>query len=100
LQCGPGDRLNLNLHDETFIPIGPLDKGVWHSYVIHVKFSQDPRVAFYEVSRDGQTVVPKTSPKKPNLVGPRLYMKLGIYRHPVNTATQVVWYDDVVISGP
>jgi len=51
---------------------------------------QDPRVAFYEVSRDGQPVVPKTSPKKPNLVGPRLYTKLGIYRHPSNVATQVV----------
>ena len=100
LQCGPGDRLNLNLHDETFIPIGTLDRGVWHSYLLHVKFSHDPRVAFYEVSRDGKPVVPKTSPKKPNLVGPRLYTKLGIYRHPINTATQVVWFDDVVISGP
>lgn len=100
LQCGPGDKLNLNLHDETFIPIGTLDRGVWHSYLLHVKFSQDPRVAFYEVSRDGKPVVPKTSPKKPNLVGPRLYTKIGIYRHPINTSTQIVWFDDVIISGP
>jgi len=45
-------------------------------------------------------VVPRTVPKKPNLVGPRMYLKLGIYRHPINTATMVVWYDDVVVYAP
>jgi len=100
LQCGPQDELSLNLNDETFVPIGTLDRGAWHSYVLHVKFSHDPQQAFYEVSRDGQVVVPRTVPKKPNLVGPRMYLKLGIYRHPINTATMVVWYDDVVVYAP
>ncbi len=100
LQCGPGNELSLNLNDETFVPIGPLDRGVWHSYVLHVKFSHDPKQAFYEVSRDGREVVPRTVPKKANLLGPRMYLKLGVYRHPGNTETMIVWHDDMVITAP
>ena len=100
VQCGPGDVLNLNLNDRTFVPIGRLDRGVWHSYVLHLKFSQNPQLAFYEVRRDGEVVVPRTVPKGPTLVGPRMYTKIGVYRHPSNTATMIVWHDDLVISGP
>ncbi len=80
--------------------IGPLDPGVWHSYVIHVKFSNDPDVAFEEVTRDGQVVITKTSQKRANMDTPKAYYKLGLYRDPEISGTMVVWFDDVTVSVP
>jgi hypothetical protein len=54
LECAEDGNLYLKVGDKTELLIGPLDPGVWHSYVIHVKFSNDPKVAFEEVTEAGQ----------------------------------------------
>lgn len=100
LECSEDGNLYLKVGDKTELLIGPLDPGVWHSYVIHVKFSNDPKVAFEEVTRDGQVVIPKTSPKRANMDTPRAYYKLGLYRDPEISGTMVVWFDDVTVSVP
>ena len=99
LECSADGNLYLKVGDKTDLLVGSLDLGVWHSYVIHVKFSEDPAVAFQEVTRDGQVVVPRTQLKKANLDTPRAYLKIGMYRDPDASGTTVVWFDDLTISS-
>ena len=47
-----------------------LDRGVWHQYLLHVKFSNNAGVGFQETYRDGQLVLPKTSSKYANMTTP------------------------------
>jgi len=74
-----------------------LDRGVWHRYLLHVKFSSDPGVAFQEVYRDGQLVLPKTSTRYANMTTAKLYLKVGMYRKATNNGSMVVWHDDMAI---
>ena len=71
---------------------------MWHSYVIHVKFSDDPAVSFQDVTRDGQVVVPKTRLAQANMNTPRAYLKIGMYRDADASGTTVVCFDDLTIS--
>jgi hypothetical protein len=98
LECSDDGNLYLKVGDETDLLVGPLDPGEWHSYVIHVKFSDDPAVAFQEVTRDGQVVVPKTLLAQANMNTARAYLKIGMYRDPDASGTTVVWFDDLTIS--
>lgn len=99
-QCGNGDDANnlyLEVGDKERFKLGPLDRGVWHKFLVHVKFSKDPKEAFEEVSRDGLVVVPKMSPKHANMSSPKAYLKIGIYRKSINNGPMVVWHDDMQI---
>ena len=97
LQCGSDDMLSLEVGKDTLLPIGSLDRGVWHHYLLHVKFSKDPNVAFQEMYRDGQVVIPKTSGIEANMETPKLYLKIGIYRDSDNDGPMIVWHDDMTI---
>ena len=97
LQCGPDDKLYLQVGDKDMMPIGMLDRGVWHDYLLHVKFSNNPGVAFEEVHRDGQLVLPKTSPRYANMTTPKAYLKIGMYRKGTNNGPMVVWHDGMAV---
>ena len=97
LQCGPDDKLYLQVGDKDMMPIGMLDRGVWHNYLLHVKFSNNPGVAFEEVHRDGQLVLPKTSPRYANMTTPKAYLKIGMYRKGTNNGPMVVWHDGMAV---
>ena len=97
LQCGPDDKLYLQVGDKDMMPIGMLDRGVWHDYLLHVKFSNNPAVAFEEVHRDGQLVLPKTSPRYANMTTPKAYLKIGMYRKGTNNGPMVVWHDGMAV---
>ena len=82
LECGEDGNLYLKVGDKTELLVGPLDPGVWHSYVIHVKFSNDPDVAFEEVTgtvrwsyrrppRSGPTWTTPGLPQARTVSGPR-----------------------------
>ena len=98
-QCGNNgdDRLYLQVGDRELLPVGMLDRGVWHRYLLHAKFSSDPGVAFQELYRDGQLVLPKTSSRYANMTTPKLYLKIGMYRKGTNAGPMVVWHDDMAI---
>lgn len=98
LECADDGNLYLRVADETDLLVGALDPGVWHTYVIHVKFSDDPDVAFQEVTRDGQVVVPRARLAVANMDTPRAYLKIGMYRDPDVSGTTVVWFDDLTVS--
>jgi hypothetical protein len=69
----------------------------WQRWVIHAKFSDDEAVGFAEVTVDGAPVLPRTSMATMIPGEPSNYLKIGIYRDPVNTATAILYYDNVSI---
>lgn len=70
----------------------PIDPGVWHDYVLHVKWSSSSS-GLMEMWRDGQKF---TSYNAANCVGSESnYLKAGIYRDAVHTNTHVVWHDSI-----
>ncbi len=78
--------------------IGPLPKGEWKDYVLHVKFSKDSSVGFVEVWENGRQVVPMTN--RATMSGDENYLKQGIYRDEANTVTHEAWLDGLRITGP
>jgi hypothetical protein len=89
--------LSLEVGAKTLLPVGPLDRNVWHHYLLHVKFSRDPGVAFEEMFRDGQVVIPRISPAEANITTSKLYLKIGMYRDSDNDGSMVVWHDDLAV---
>ena len=71
--------------------------GLWHQYLLHVKFSTNAGVGFQETYRDGQLVLPKTSSKYANMTTPKAYLKIGMYRKGTNNGPMVVWHDDMAV---
>ena len=58
----------------------PLQRGHWHDFVLHAKWSSDPSVGYLEIWIDGVLVMPKhlTSTMYP---GMRNYLIVGLYRN-------------------
>lgn len=61
--------------------LGPAVAGVWHRWVFHIRFSEDPTSGFAQVWRDGRQVLARFSPPGGTLY-PDLnsYLKTGYYR--------------------
>ena len=76
---------------------GTLDRGHWHTYVLHVKWSQDPRVGFVELWTDGQRVLPLTPHSTLDTDGV-VYLKQGLYRDRTIPFAQSVCHDDMVVA--
>ena len=70
----------------------PLERGVWHDFILHVKFSDNENVGFVELWYDGQHVVPKTSAA----TRANDYLKLGLYRAASIEPTAVLCQDAMV----
>ena len=47
--------------NETVVWNHPLERGAWHDFILHVKWSSDPAVGFVELWYDGQQVLRKTT---------------------------------------
>jgi hypothetical protein len=64
---------------ETF-NLAELQRGHWHDFVMHAKWSSNPNVGFLEIWIDGVNVLPKhmTSNK---YAGMRNYLLIGLYRN-------------------
>jgi hypothetical protein len=62
------------------INLAPLQRGHWHDFVMHAKWSSDPSVGYLEIWIDGVNVLPKHmgSNKYPNM---RNYLCVGLYRN-------------------
>lgn len=83
---------------ETSEVIGKIKRGSWTDYVLHVKFSDDPKIGFVEVSENGATKVSKTPwrgmPTASN------YLKQGLYRDKNDTKPAVAWHDNLRVTAP
>ncbi|MFN7134914.1 MAG: heparin lyase I family protein [Myxococcales bacterium] len=91
-----GDELLLRAN-KVFVWRAPLVRGKWHEFVIHVKWSPDPKVGFVELWHNGQLVLPKTfTPTQWS--GMLNYLKVGLYRDAAISGTGVVYHDGLVVG--
>jgi hypothetical protein len=79
--------------------IGPAVTGLWVDWVLHVRFSADPRVGFVEVWQNGALVLPRFQPDSGTLypgAGDRAgsYVKTGPYRDPTIRDPGTMYLDD------
>ncbi|WP_224243036.1 polysaccharide lyase [Hyalangium gracile] len=70
----------------------PLKRGQWNDFVLHVKWSPNPKVGFVELYKDGQMVVPRTMVAT-QFGNEKNYLKLGLYRDASITQTASVYHD-------
>lgn len=79
-------------HDQL-VP-GGLVRSQWVDFVVHVVFSSDPAVGWYEVFKDGLLVLAPFYPRGGTLYpGLRSYHKHGLYCDPAISGTRTVWHD-------
>ena len=70
----------------------PLVRGHWNDFVLHVKWSSNPKEGFVELYKDGELVVPKTMVAT-QFGGERNYLKMGLYRDDSISQVGVVYHD-------
>ncbi len=77
--------------------IGPLPKGEWKDYVLHIKFSKDSSIGFVEAWENGQQVVPMTN--RATMSTDENTLKQGVYRDS-QSVTHEAWWDGLRVTGP
>lgn len=78
--------------------IGPIRRGEWVNYVMHVRFSQQADKGFVEAWENGHQSVQKAS--RATMTGDTNYLKMGIYRDATRSGRVVIDFDNLRISGP
>jgi len=75
----------------------PIARGAWHDFVVHVRFSSNPRVGFVEMWHDG--VLVQRRHHVPTLDrGQFSYLKQGYYRAPDTRVGNVLWHDGMRVG--
>jgi uncharacterized protein (TIGR03382 family) len=100
--CGSPPLEFFVVGEEMFLRVGglngkilwraPLERGRWHDFVLHVKWSSDSREGFVEMYKDGKLAVPQTMAAT-QFGGDRNYLKLGLYRDSRISSVGVVYHD-------
>ncbi len=86
----------------AFLWKGPLDKGIWTDWVVHVRWSYGTD-GVLELWKDGTRVVEKHGPNVYNDIKP-LYLKIGVYNWTWKTTAEspvtrrVVFVDEVCVA--
>jgi Polysaccharide lyase len=78
-------------------PLGPVRRGQWVDYVLHVGFSVNKSEGYVEGWENGVQTVPRYSRR--TMRDDESYLKQGIYRES-DGSTAVVWLDGLRITGP
>jgi uncharacterized protein (TIGR03382 family) len=91
------DKLTLRLGGSSgkIVWTAPLQREHWNDFVLHVKWSPDPKVGFVELYHDGQVVVPRTMVAT-QYPGQGNYLKLGLYRDESIAPEGIVFHDGFV----
>ncbi|MDT7743316.1 MAG: hypothetical protein QOE59_2394 [Actinomycetota bacterium] len=76
--------------------LGPVRRGQWVDYTLHVKFSRNARTGFVEGWENGRQTVPKTA--RATMTSSENYLKQGIYRD-TGPKTSVV-LDGLKVTAP
>jgi hypothetical protein len=93
---------NLRIASNGTRYLGPISRGVWHRFLVHAKWSPDPRVGFLEVCMDDRLILPRTFLQ--NAYRDRRgrpiehYIKQGLYKSDRIRSTWVV-HDGMVIGA-
>ena len=78
--------------------IGPIQRGVWVHYVLHVGFSNSADKGFVEAWANGVKTVEMT--KRQTMTSDENYLKQGIYRDESASGTAQVDFDGLRVTGP
>ncbi|WPB75864.1 polysaccharide lyase [Archangium violaceum] len=73
----------------------PLQREQWNDFVLHVKWSPDPKAGFIELYHNGKVVVPLMKVAT-QYSGQLNYLKLGLYRDASISPEGVVFHDGFV----
>jgi len=86
-----GQNIKLGNNLDHYYWTAPLVLGVWHDFVVHVKWSVDDTVGGVELWYDGQHVLPFTNGVTlfPN---DTVYLKQGLYRNDTISYNQTVYH--------
>lgn len=76
--------------------MAPLTLGVWHDFILHIKWSANASVGFVELWYDGQLVLPKTYIRTLFNSEDTNYLKMGLYRDEATQPTAVLYHDAMV----
>jgi hypothetical protein len=93
-----GESMHLAIRaDESVVWTHPLERGAWHDFILHVKWSSDPGVGFVELWYDGKQVLGKTTgetmyPGQDNI------MKQGLYRNDTIAQVGVLYHDGMTAA--
>jgi hypothetical protein len=77
--------------------IGPLRRGEWVDYVLHVKFSRSDS-GFVEAWENGKQTVPRLH--RPTMSSSENYLKQGIYRDDAGDGTAQVEFGGLRVTAP
>ncbi|WP_338025977.1 polysaccharide lyase [Corallococcus macrosporus] len=88
-----GEEIRLSLPGTAEIPWRTkLTRGVWHEFILHAKWSPDPKVGFVELWHNKERVLPRRGAMT-MYSGQRNYLKLGLYRSDTVRPVGVVYHD-------
>ena len=93
-----GNQIKLSGNEnDTYFWTAPLQKGAWHDYIVHVKWSTSNTVGGVEVWYDGAHVLPFTSTATlfPN---DTVYLKQGLYRSQSVTWNQTLYQCGMTVA--
>lgn len=88
-------RFRVGGADGTVLWTTPLQRGVWNDFVLHVKWSADPKVGFVELFHNGEPAVAKRQIAT-MYAGMTNYLKLGLYRNETIAQDGIVFHDGMV----
>jgi uncharacterized protein (TIGR03382 family) len=92
-----GEQIRFRAGGEEELWKGPLQRGQWIDFVLHIRWSDDPKQGFVELYRDGQVVLPKMA-RATQLPGQLNYMKMGLYRAREIQATGTIYFDNIAMA--
>lgn len=75
-------------------------RNTWQRWVMHIKFSENAAVGYVDLWVDGVLKINHEFRKTLIPGDTSCYLKTGIYRDPVNTATGILYFDNFKITSP
>lgn len=89
----------VDIGEDHKLVIGPLRKGVWTDYVLHVKHSRSPASGWLEAWENGVKTIQRTP--FATMTDGSLWLKQGIYTSPKEgTARHELWHDGLTVWKP
>ncbi|MFY2562141.1 heparin lyase I family protein [Corallococcus terminator] len=91
-----GEEMRMALNSDSTIPWrGKLQRGVWHEFILHVKWSAKASTGFVELWHNKEKVLAKRSAAT-MYSGQNNYLKLGLYRSDTVKPVGVLYHDGFI----
>lgn len=77
----------------------PVRKDVWEKFMMHIKWSTDPKIGFLELYYNGTLVLPKLYTSNVHIIDGQIinnFVAIGVYRDSTINVTDVIYHDGFV----